>query len=207
MSELDQQIRELVAEACGHPPGSPLRQRKLTQVIRLVSSKLWKESVSYYQDALQQTWIYFCKNICAAYDPNLASVPTWLNAYLKRRLQDGYIAAQKQAQQEIPSWQNQDGEWVNVADTLPDLRGDVEPIWEKVRVWAKEDQDGELRQIHIEGRPEITCQVLILRRLLSETSWKALSEEFGIAIPTLSSFYRRQCMPRLRKFGETEGYM
>lgn len=207
MSEIDQQIRELVAVACGHPPGNPIRQKKLTQVIRLVSGKLWKESVPYYEDALQKTWVYFCKNICVNYDPNLASVSTWLNAYLKRRLQDGFINARDRKNQEISSIQTKDGESVDLIDAIPDDRGDVEPIWEKVRDWAESDLSGELRQIHIEGHPTVTCQVLILRRLLSETSWKALSEEFGIPVPTLSSFYRRQCMPRLRNFGEAEGYM
>ncbi|EKQ70695.1 hypothetical protein OsccyDRAFT_0998 [Leptolyngbyaceae cyanobacterium JSC-12] len=207
MSDFDIQLREWVTEACRHPPGSSARQRYLTKVIRAVSNKLWRESVAYYQDALQQTWVYFCKNICSAYNPDLGSVATWLNAYLKRRLQDFYIDTQKRRKKEISSWQDKDGEVVDITEGLADERGDVEPVWEKVKAWAQHDPDGELRRLHIEGHPEVTCQVLILRRLLSESSWKALSEEYGIAIPTLSSFYRRQCMPRLRKFGESEGYI
>lgn len=206
MSDLDQQIKDLVQEACSHPPGSPIRQKKLTQIIRLLSGKLWKESAPYYEDALQKTWLFFCKNICDAYNPKLASVATWLNTYLKRRLQDGFIDVRDRRNQEISSWQTKDGESVDVIDTIPGQEY-VEPIWEKVRAWAEEDLDGELRKIHIEGYPTVTCQVLILRRLLSETSWKTLSKEFGIPIPTLSSFYRRQCMPRLRNFGEREGYV
>jgi hypothetical protein len=34
-----------------------------------------------------------------------------------------------------------------------------------------------------------------------------LSEEFGLSIGTLSSFYKRQCLPRLRKFAEEQGYL
>lgn len=207
MSDLDIQLREWITEACRHPPGSPLRQRHLTKVIRVVSGKLWRESVAYYQDAVQQTWVYFCKNICNGYDPNLGTVATWLNAYLKRRLQDFYIDTQKRRTNEISAWQDKGGEVVDVIEGLADERGDVEPVWEKVKAWAQEDATGELRSIHIEGHPNVNCQVLILRRLLSETSWKALSAEYGISIPTLSSFYRRQCMPRLRNFGESEGYV
>lgn len=208
MSDRDQQIRDLVTQACQHPPGSLLRQRYLTQVIRLVTPRLWREAVPYYPDALQKTWLYFCKNICNGYDPTLGSVPTWLNAYLKRRLQDGYNAVIKKTNTEVaPVRYDKDGEAINVIETVPDRRGDVEPLWEKVRDWAEADPTGELRQIHIKGHPEVNCQVLILRRLLSETSWQALADEYGIAIPTLSSFYRRQCMPRLRNFGETEGYI
>ncbi len=206
-TSLNQQLLELVTEACRHPPGNPVRQRNLTKVIRLVSPKLWRESVPYYQDALQQTWLYFSKHICTRFDPTLGGVPTWLNAHLKRRLQDFYIQKQGQLRGEISSWQDRDGEVVDVVDAIADKRGDVEPIWEKVRAWAEQDANGELRSIHIEGRPDVNCQVLILRRLLSETSWKALSAEYGLAIPTLSSFYRRQCMTRLRNFGESEGYV
>lgn len=207
MSDLDVQLRAWITEACRHPPGSPLRQRHLTKVIRAVSGKLWRENVAYYQDAVQQTWVYFCKNICGGYNPDLGTVATWLNAYLKRRLQDFYIDTQKRRNQEISTWQDKSGEVVDVIDGLADERGDVEPIWEKVKAWAQADDTGELRAIHIEGHPHVNCQVLILRRLLSETSWKVLAEEYGIAVPTLSSFYRRQCMPRLRNFGESEGYV
>jgi hypothetical protein len=84
---------------------------------------------------------------------------------------------------------------------------DVPPILEAVQTWAETDADGELQRIHIEGFPHVTCQVLILRRLPPETSWQKLSKEFGIKVPTLSSFYQRQCLPRLRKFGELEGYL
>ena len=99
MNTSQNQIQILVAEACCHPVGSAKRQKCLTQIIRQVSTQLWHETVPYYQDALQQTWIYFCQNLCEAktgnaYDPEKAGVVTWLNAYLKRRLQDGHIAHQ-----------------------------------------------------------------------------------------------------------------
>jgi hypothetical protein len=64
-----------------------------------------------------------------------------------------------------------------------------------------------LCRTHIAGRPEVNAQVLILRRLPPEASWKELSAEFNLPISTLSSFYQRQCIPRLRKFGESEGYL
>ena len=93
MVQFDEQLRYLVSEACEHPSGSPQRQKLLTQIIRLSASRLWRESTPYYQDALQQTWLYFCRNVCEGltgqtYDSSYGSVITWLNAYLRRRLQD-----------------------------------------------------------------------------------------------------------------------
>lgn len=216
MNDLEEQLLHLVTEACAHPPGSPARQRRLTQVIRLLSGKLWKESTPYYQDALQQTWIFFCQNICESktgdrYNPQRGSLSTWLNFYLKRRLQDFYIANQKQQATRASGFvrQSRSGETGDVVDPIDSLPAnpDIPPILEAVQAWAQSDPQGELRQVHIEGHPEVNCQVLILRRLPPETGWKELSTEFGLTVSTLSSFYQRQCLPRLRKFGESEGYL
>ena len=216
MSELEEQLRGLVVEACKHPPGSPDRQKNLTRVIRLTSGRLWREPVPYYQDAVQQTWIYFCQNVCEgatgnAYDPNRSTVVTWLNYYLKRRLQDFYIDTQKQQVRTATGLRrtSRSGDSEDVTDPVENLSAnpDVPPILDEVQAWAEADTDGELRRIHIEGRPDVNCRELILRRLPPETSWKDLSEEFGLAISTLSAFYQRKCMPRLRKFGESQGYI
>ena len=191
MDEHEELLRQLVIETCRHKYTSSDRQRGLTRLVRLIikSGKLWKDNAAYYEDALQQTWMYFCRNLCEAttgekYNPNQSSVITWLNAYLKRRLQDARIQEQKK-----------------LAQTA------TEKILEMTKQWAKTDPDGELQSIHIQGHPLVTCQVLILKRLPPETSWKTMSAEFNISISTLTSFYRRQCIPRLRKFGELQGYM
>ncbi|NEQ27774.1 MAG: sigma-70 family RNA polymerase sigma factor, partial [Microcoleus sp. SIO2G3] len=84
---------------------------------------------------------------------------------------------------------------------------DVPPILEEVKAWVEADASGELRRTHIEGHAAVTAQVLILRRLPPETSWKDLAAEFELSVSTLSSFYQRQCLPRLHKFGESEGYL
>ncbi|MBH8564479.1 sigma-70 family RNA polymerase sigma factor [Nostoc sp. CENA67] len=216
MVEFDEQLRRLVTQACGHPPGSPQRQKLLTQIIRLTSSKLWKESTPYYQDALQQTWLYFCRNVCEGltgqtYDPAYGSVITWLNAYLKRRLQDFYLNQYKEQATTVPIKVRQSGSGgnskiIDPVDNLP-ATPQVPPILENLEIWVKADSDGELRSTHIKGHPKVNCQVLILKRLPPEVSWKELSEEFGLPIPTLSSFYQRQCLPRLRKFAESEGML
>lgn len=216
MVELDEQLRSLVTKACENPPGSPERQKCLTQIIRLTATRLWRESTPYYQDAMQQTWLYFCRNICESttgqvYDPAYGTVVTWLNAYLKRRLQDFYLNQSRAKAITVPIIMYQSGsgdsnEALNPVNNLV-ATPQAPPIIETVRAWAEEDLDGELRATHVKGRPDVNCQVLILRRLPPEVGWKELSEEFGLQIPTLSSFYQRQCLPRLRKFAEVEGYL
>jgi DNA-directed RNA polymerase specialized sigma24 family protein len=216
MSEAEQWLRDLVEGACRHPPGSVERQRGLTQIIRLTTPKLWREYSPYYADALQQTWVYFCQNICegktaAPYDPSQGSIATWLNAYLKRRLQDGFIEQRKQqtTQAQAQVKQLESGTAEETSDPVENLAAepDIPPILNDVKAWVTADTSGELRRVHIESHPTVTCQALILRRLPPEASWKELAAEFGLSVSTLSSFYQRQCLPRLRKFGESEGYL
>jgi hypothetical protein len=208
ITNLNQHLLQLVTEACQHPPEHRVRQRNLTRVIRLVSPRLWKEYVPYYPDALQQTWLFFAKNICTKYDSTLGGIPVWLNTHLKWRLRDFYLKEQTTRQNEISAWQDQDGEVVNVADHIPAPDSSIldgeKPLWEKVREWAETNE--ELQQLHVDKHPEITARLLILRRLPPETKWQALAKEFGVVVPTLSSFYRRECKPRLQQFGESEGY-
>ncbi|KYC35329.1 hypothetical protein WA1_09280 [Scytonema hofmannii PCC 7110] len=216
MDRLEELLRRLVEEACGHPPGSQQRQKLLTQVIRLTSGKLWRENTPFYQDALQQTWLYFCRNLCEsttgqAYDSDLGSIVTWLNVYLRRRLQDFYRNQQRQQARTVSVnfSQSRSGEDTGILDPVDNLSAepDVPPILEEIRSWVETDSDGELSRTHIQGRPDVTCQVLILKRLPPEVGWKELSIEFGLSVSTLSSFYQRQCLPRMRKFAEKEGYL
>lgn len=210
MSDLHKQLKILVRETCKHPPGSRERQKGLTQLISLIGSHLWREQKAYYEDALQQTWIYFCQNLCEAktgkaYDASKASLITWLNAYLKRRLQDCYLSQQQQKNNKaaIIIFGNQA---IDLLDNLP-ANPDIPPLLSELKKWAEEDAENKLRRTYIQGHREVNCQVLILRRLPPETTWQELAEEFGISAGTLSSFYQRHCLPFLREFGESEGYL
>ena len=215
---LEEQLLYLIAQACQHPAGSAQRQKILTKIIRLVANKLWKENTPYYQDALQQTWLYFCHNICLCegntgkpYDPNRGSVVTWLDFYLKQRLRDCYINKQKETLTRVstPLEQLDSSETNQNVDPVENIPAnpDVPPLLEEIRSWAKTDPEGELRRIHMANHPELTCQVLILRRLPPEVSWKNLAAEFNLSVSTLSSFYQRQCLPYLRKFAESQGHL
>ena len=214
MSIAQDDLTQLVREICQHDPGSPQRQKGLTALIRAVRPKLWYENTPYYEDALQQTWVYCCRNLCSCttgkqYDPTQASVVTWLNAYLKRRLQDGFTAAQQQKKLMVSEFSRSgdDGSGDrSLIDTL-ESAPDIPPMLERVKQWVETDPSGELHQAHIENHPNVTCQVLLLRRLPPETSWKDLASEFGVSVGSLSSFYTRQCLPRLRHFGKTEGFL
>lgn len=202
-------LRQLVSTACQHAVGSPQRQRYLTQLIRRVRPLLWRDRNPHYQDALQQTWIYLCQNLCEGktarpYDPDIASVATWLNTYLKYRLKDLVLAAQADRARYV-STHPAGSESVNLLETLP-ARPDIPPILDSVREWLEQNAQ-DFQQIYVANHPEINCYVMILRRLPPETQWQVLEQEFGVSYKTLESFYRRQCRPRLRAFGQAEGHL
>jgi len=93
-----------------------------------------------------------------------------------------------------------EGNVVDPIDQLPSRSFGGIRLEERVQEWVEADVLNEL-QCHIQSHPHITCQVLIRRRLLEEISWKELSDEYGIPIPTLSAFYQRHCAKKLLEFG------
>lgn len=203
---LNQQLQQLVAEACSYPAKSLMRRQKLNEIVRVVmkSGKLWKENTPYYKDALQQTWLYFCRNP-ELYNPASCSVITWLDNCLKWRLQDfRSLEAQEQAWTVSASTLGIK-EITDLIQNLPD-EPDIPPILEETYQWVQTDPDGELASTHVKGRPDVTCQILILQRLPPETPWKTIAKEFGLPPSTAPNFYKRECLPRLRNFALRQGY-
>ncbi|VXD21253.1 hypothetical protein [Planktothrix paucivesiculata] len=212
MTGLDEQLRQLTTETCKHSPTSVERRKGFTQIIRLIqkSGKLWHESTLDYEDAWQHTMTFLYLNLCEAttaaqYDPARASIITWLNVYLKGRLKDCYRKQQQRQYRyisiDIPLCEN-----INLIDTL-EAPPDIPPMLEEVRHWAQTDATGELRNTHVRGRPDITCQLLILSRLPPETQWQELARELGVPLSTLNNFYERKCRKILRNFARSQGYL
>ena len=207
----DFHLLDLKNQACKYSPGDVRRRIYLTRLIRdiLSSGRLWKESSPYYEDALQMTWIYCCQNLCEAvtttspYDSSLSSIVTWLNVYLKWRLHDLAVEDKRaQSQVELSDLSESSVLWDSSLH-----RPEVPSIFEETQAWVEDDPSGELRRLRLNNHPHVTAQYLILKRLPPETSWQTLSDELQISISTLSSFYRRHCLPNLRKFGKNQGYL
>ncbi|MCU0543004.1 MAG: sigma-70 family RNA polymerase sigma factor [Oscillatoriaceae cyanobacterium Prado104] len=216
-NNLSQQLAQLVAQACSHPPKSLRRRQKLSETVRLIvkSGKLWQEDTPDYRDALQQTWVYFCRNVCEAntakepYDPSRGSVITWLDNYLKKRLLDCSIEQAKNHRVIVPpiAGDSEEIDPINYVENPPTHSDSPLIILEETKKWVLADPDGELRSVHIRGRPDVTCQILILKRLPPETSWQNIALEFNLPASTAPNFYQRECLPRLRNFAKKQGYL
>jgi hypothetical protein len=218
-NNLSKQLERLVAEACSHPPKSLMRRQKLSEIVRSIvkSGRLWQENTPHYNDALQQTWVYFCRNVCVCeentttiFDPTRASLITWLDRYLRMRLRD-FCIEQTQHQNTVTlSPSSEDSEAINIINNVenPPTHSDSPLIiLEETKKWVLADPEGELKSVHIKERPDVTCQILILRRLPPETSWKNIADEFKLPPSTAPNFYKRECLPRLRNFAKKQGYL
>ncbi|MGF1537838.1 MAG: sigma-70 family RNA polymerase sigma factor [Elainellaceae cyanobacterium] len=217
---LIEHLNHLVQQTCRHPQGSLERQQGLNIIIRTLqqSGKIWRAAQQLasgdilpdeYGDALQLTWLYVCRNLCEAttgkaFDPSIANLFTWMNSYLKYRLKDAYRARKQQDQSRLkPAFT--DGQWFDPLSHVP-AQPTQPDILQSVQGWVNA-RAMDLKAVHLRDRPQVNAYVLIQRRLPPETTWSALSEEFGVSVATLSSFYQRECLPRLRQFGESEGYL
>jgi DNA-directed RNA polymerase specialized sigma24 family protein len=198
-----------VVAAQQSPPGSVQRNHYLNRIIREISPHLWRTNTPEYADAMQQTWLYFAKNICQTYDSERGCIVTWLNAYLWHRYQDEFRRQITKRYHEIPIdhavTEGTQG-WV-VRDLAAPEYGSL-ALLDRVSAWVKSDPDSCLSRIHVRHRPDVNAQALVLLRLPPKVlSWQVIARRFNLPLPTVSSFYQRKCLPLLREFGRAEGML
>ena len=197
---LEDQLNNLVAETCQHPQGSVERQRGLNRLGRVIeqSGKIWRDSSPDYEDALQKTWLYFCRNL-STYDPSKASLITWFNNHLKWRLLDQRLEEQKK-RKTSGGLVNGDGKEIEIPSPEP------EPdLWTFVCTWIKNDPDGKFKAMHIRDRLDVNAQVVCLGRLHGKL-WRDLATELRSSIPTLSSFCQGRCIDLLKEIPEIDDF-
>jgi hypothetical protein len=202
-------VRAWVTQAKQHPAGSLARNQILTRLIRHIEPRLWRTNTPYYADALQQTWLYFVKNVCTIYDPDRKCIVGWLDTHLWHRHHDLIIQAAIISSHEIPI----DATITN-DDFIPGILKDVPAremgsldLLTQIKDWIVTDSDGGLQRLHVRDRPDITCQQLLLLRLPPETPWKDAAVQFKSTVSTLSNFYQKKCLPKLRDYGHREGLL
>ncbi|MGB6294814.1 MAG: sigma-70 family RNA polymerase sigma factor [Rivularia sp. (in: cyanobacteria)] len=207
---LNERLIQLATEIKKHPKGSLKRQQLLNQLIYQMqqSGRIWlggEMNPQYYEDALQQTWFWFCKNI-DNYDASKASIITWLNSHLKFRLLDirQQLAIDKKTRATKPK--DEELDFIDVVNNLP-APEKPQPILEETQKWI-ETEGSKLRSLHVRSCPHINCQVLLQFKLPpNEKTWRELAEKFGKRESTLNHFYNHKCFPCLLAFGRAQGYI
>jgi hypothetical protein len=213
---LDRQLQELLAQACACPAESLARRQVLTRFVAVVedSGKLWRGAGAdgdLYAEALNENWLYLLQRI-ESYDSSRATVMTWINFYLKNRLKDVQMARQKSLNRKI-DWGDETG--LNPWETLPDPRSNpwatVEEaeqpegnLSEIIDLWLKSDRSR--RRMHVLDRPDISGAVVIADRLPPPKKWKQMAVEMNAKPDTLTNFYYKRCLPKLRSFLQSKGF-
>jgi len=206
-------LQTLVAEASALPPASVRRQQLLQEIYRQVmtAKKLWVEHEPYYGDALQDMWEY-CLQHLDEYDPAIAGVTTWLNFCLKKQLRRHRDRWIRERDRKANPRLTTDGEILDPVDSLP-AQSALEPVLEilgTTLAWVKTDPEGTLQSTCFRKRPDISAQTLFLKRFPDETPWQTIAEHFGLnpaEAKDLPKFYHRHCLPLLRNFGISQGYI
>jgi hypothetical protein len=219
LDALNELLLKLYEEACQHSPRSCQRRRILNRMTVLIieSKRLWYERCDVYEDALQDSLSFFCRNLCEpdtgkAYDPSRATIITWINVYLQWRIHRLRGIQTTRLKKTASPWQGDHGEMIDPLDLVPSPEPTPSRLDDILR-WVETDPTGLLRSTCLRKRPDVTCQLLLLRRLTSETSWQEIANEVNtnfperpkVVIPTLSSFFMRNCIPMTRKFLNDQG--
>ncbi|KYC42298.1 hypothetical protein WA1_20200 [Scytonema hofmannii PCC 7110] len=193
----EQQLKELALKAQQNPLGTTARRIALSKLIDSIyrSSKLCrpykgqfpKVYEHIYEEAVQDLFLYLCKNI-DKYDPQRGEFMTWVNMLLSQRFFKEAIPKTVGKSNEI---QLENSFLENLeALTIENDEENCISQFRKIRQYIEKDSRGMFRQTHIINHPKANFQEIAIKRW-SGTSWKTISDELGIPIPTLSNFYRR----------------
>lgn len=200
--EEEQYLKEKILEAQNHSPGTIAHRQVLDNIARTIlkSKRLYRPPMGrlppqcrgayaeIYNTAKQELMVWVCQNL-DKYDPSKASVMGWINMLLDRR----FINVG------IKQWQDgrekRLGKRLNLQDLIKAEEGIPSPEKETtnldiLRQFIIDDPEGLLQSRHIQKRPDVTFQLLLLYKL-DDRTFKSISQELGIPIPTLNSFYRR----------------
>ncbi len=201
----DAQLKKLALEAQRHPPNTESRQQALIELVnaivlsgRLCHPHRWISPNDFYaliyEEAVNQTLLYVCQKI-DTYDPERGKEQkfiNWVNFRLDKLVLKCYNNFRLESNAEIPTLANLE----DIAQPEPQ---NILP--EMLRQCLEEDANDLFKNEHIRNCPNANFQSIALERF-SGKSWEEISADFGIRVPTLSSFFQRNCKKFAPQFKE-----
>lgn len=194
LSPLDRELHELIQRGLT----ASIVQRRIigNEIYRKIqqSGKLFYRSDPDYEDAEIEMWRYFWRNLWEAdtvetpFSDRNCRILARLNKYLRMRLLDYQLKRQAE-QKQREQLRDADGQWTDIAESIPAPQGCEE--MQRLRELIHTDPTGALGQLHVRKHPEITAQVLLIRRGLHLDGWKDLERDLGVPHSTLNTFYER----------------
>ncbi len=191
-NDIHEQLKQLALEAQRHPPLNLNRQKALQKLVIIIEKSgllghpqkgLFPPLLyaDLYQEAKQRTLIDICQKI-QNYNPK-HHVMAWVNFTLSRRFTE--LAKENYNKQKILS--------IDALDQRIQKSQKDPPLERKLLgEFLENDPENLLKAHHIKDHPEATFQRLAIARFLEGKTWQEISTQFGIAIPSLSSFVTRK---------------
>lgn len=190
----DAHLKQLALTAQYYPFHSELQQYALGELVEAIrlSGRLChphREEFTpqfyelLYDEAVNETLSYICQKI-DKYDPERGDKKfmNWVNFRLDRSLLEAARKFKETDFEQLPS--------------LSELENITQPeaffYLENLREYIEEDAENIFHHTHIRNRPDATFKKIALARF-SDQSWQKISESYGVSIPTLSSFFQRNC--------------
>ena len=205
----DTQLKKLALEAQRHLPNTEARQQALIELVNaiMLSGQLchphrWILPPNFYEliyeESVNQTLVYVCQKIDTyrPYDSDRhieTKFITWVNFRLDKMVLQYYNKLKKQSCPEIPTL----AELEDIAQ--PEPQSDFS---ESLRQCLEDDPNNLFKNEHIRNHPKANFRDIALT-MISGKTWEEISIEFGIKIPTLSSFFQRSCKkfaPEFKKY-------
>lgn len=193
----DHRLKQLALEAKQQSAQTQQRQYLLTELInaiqlsrRLIRPRRGELSRDFYNviydDAVNRTLLYVFQKI-DLYDPERGNgvFMNWVNFRLDRTLRD--IRASYQITQDKPIA-------IEEIETIGETQ-DVPTTFEIIMQYIEHDPDKIFKQEVIKKNPNASFQAIFLAKRIQGKSWKEISQDLGIPVTTLSSFYWR-CIQR-----------
>ncbi|WP_272033348.1 sigma-70 family RNA polymerase sigma factor [Kamptonema animale] len=214
--DIHEKLKQLALEAQRHPPLNRNRQLALNQLAReLYQLKKIKPNLlihpprgkwppgiydELYQEALQKTYLYVCQKI-DNYNPQ-HPVIAWVNFTLKNRFSEVAKEYEKNRGISILSLDKLDKYILEKTKREPSLELETQLV-QQLREFLEEDPENLFKYAHIRNHPEATFQFLAIAKFVEGKTWQEISDNLGIGIPALSSFFSRRLhnfLPYFQKY-------
>lgn len=215
--DIHEKLKQLALEAKRHPPLNRKRQlalnqlaRELYQLKKIKSNLLihpprgnWSPGIydELYQEALQKTYFYVCQKI-DNYNPQYP-VMVWVNFTLKNRFSEvakeyrNRSISNKTRSISILSLDELD-QYISAEEPSPETQ-----LVQQLHEFLEEDPENLFKCVHIRNHPEANFQFLAIAKFVEAKTWQEISDELGIGIPALSSFFSRRLqnfLPYFQKY-------
>jgi len=190
----DNQLKKLALEAQRYPPHTELRQYalgELVEAIRLSGRLCHPHRGSFspqlydllYDEAVNKTLTYVCRKI-DKYDPTRGDKKfmNWVNFRLDRLFIESYH-----------EWREPNITFLPSLAELEIVQPEETPsLLEIICDCLEENNENIFKETYIKNRPDANFAAIALARFAGQ-SWQEISLNFGIPLPTMSSFFQRSC--------------